>query len=288
MKALTCEMCGSTNIIKQDGVFICQSCGTKYSVEEAKKMMVEGTVEVQGTVKVDTSDELNNLYELARRAKNSNNSDNASKYYEMILVKDPKSWEATFYAVYFKSMGCKIAEINIAATNLTNCLESVMELIKLNVSDKEEQKKAILEVWDKTTDIAEMLFSATINHYNQFSTVAGQANTSSNDAYAVINLSYKLGDVIADKFDNEIYKKQIIDVWTQGVSFNRQSSSMFLSANGQILTPMNQLAESYNNKILMLDPATNVSSVSSSGCMLLLLVSLSPILSYIAYQIFSA
>ena len=39
MKQLTCEMCGSTDIIKQDGVFVCQTCGCKYSVEEAKKMM---------------------------------------------------------------------------------------------------------------------------------------------------------------------------------------------------------------------------------------------------------
>ena len=47
MKQLTCEMCGSTDLMKQDGVFVCQSCGTKYSVEEAKKMMVEGTVQVE-------------------------------------------------------------------------------------------------------------------------------------------------------------------------------------------------------------------------------------------------
>ena len=38
MKALTCEMCGSTDLIKDGGVFVCQSCGTKYTVEEAKKM----------------------------------------------------------------------------------------------------------------------------------------------------------------------------------------------------------------------------------------------------------
>ena len=55
MKQLTCEMCGSTDLLKEDGVFICQSCGCKYSVEEAKKMMVEGTVEVTGTVQVDKS-----------------------------------------------------------------------------------------------------------------------------------------------------------------------------------------------------------------------------------------
>lgn len=42
MKPLTCEMCNSTEIIKQDGLYVCQSCGTKYSTEEAKKMMVSG------------------------------------------------------------------------------------------------------------------------------------------------------------------------------------------------------------------------------------------------------
>lgn len=74
-------------------------------------MMVEGTVEVTGTVKVDSSDELENLYQLARRANCTENNENAAKYYDMILIKDPTSWEANFYSVYFKSMGCKIADI---------------------------------------------------------------------------------------------------------------------------------------------------------------------------------
>ena len=29
MKRLTCEMCGGTDLIKQDGVFVCQNCGKK-------------------------------------------------------------------------------------------------------------------------------------------------------------------------------------------------------------------------------------------------------------------
>lgn len=41
MKRLKCEMCGCTEIIKEYGVFVCQLCGTKYSVEEARKMMFE-------------------------------------------------------------------------------------------------------------------------------------------------------------------------------------------------------------------------------------------------------
>lgn len=66
MKRLTCEMCGSTDFIKQDGVFVCQTCGCKYSIEEAKKMMVEGTVDVSGsTVKVDNERKIENLRTLA-------------------------------------------------------------------------------------------------------------------------------------------------------------------------------------------------------------------------------
>ena len=34
MKQLKCEMCGSTDVLKQEGVFVCQNCGTKHSVDE--------------------------------------------------------------------------------------------------------------------------------------------------------------------------------------------------------------------------------------------------------------
>ncbi len=160
MKQLTCEMCGSNDLIKQDGVFVCQSCGCKYSVEEAKKMMVEGTVEVTGTVKVDSSDELENLYQLARRAKDTDNNENATKYYDMILIKDPTNWEANFYSVYFKSMGCKIADIPTAATSVNNCIESTLILIKNHITDTAERKNAILEVCEKSKNISKLLFDA--------------------------------------------------------------------------------------------------------------------------------
>lgn len=37
--ALTCELCGGSNFVKTDGMFVCQDCGCKYSVEEARKLM---------------------------------------------------------------------------------------------------------------------------------------------------------------------------------------------------------------------------------------------------------
>ena len=73
-------MCGNTDLLKNDGVFICQSCGTKYSVEEAKKMMVEGTVEVAGTVKVDDSAKIDNYYTMAENAYDASNKQEAENY----------------------------------------------------------------------------------------------------------------------------------------------------------------------------------------------------------------
>ena len=50
MKPLICDMCGSGDIVKVDNLFVCQSCGTKYSIEAAKKMMISGQVEVVNVV----------------------------------------------------------------------------------------------------------------------------------------------------------------------------------------------------------------------------------------------
>ena len=35
MKKIQCELCGSNNLVKEDGYFVCQYCGTKYSLEDA-------------------------------------------------------------------------------------------------------------------------------------------------------------------------------------------------------------------------------------------------------------
>ena len=119
MQPIICEICGSNDIVKQDGVFVCQHCGTKYSADEVRKMVVDGKVDVSGsTVKVDGSDRLKNLREIAKRAVADNDAEAAVKYYDMILVEEPNNWEAAFYTVYFRAMQCKIAGIQSAAVEL--------------------------------------------------------------------------------------------------------------------------------------------------------------------------
>lgn len=93
MKQLVCEMCGGTDIIKDEGVFKCQTCGTKYSVAEAKKMMIEGTVEVTGTVKIDNTEQLEKYLELSRNAYDSANGQSAFDYASKALEIEPQNYK---------------------------------------------------------------------------------------------------------------------------------------------------------------------------------------------------
>ena len=221
MKVLTCEICNSTNLIKEDGVFVCQSCGTKYSVEEAKKMMIDGAVEVTGTVKIDTSSELTNLYEVARRAKDSNNNENALRYYDMILVKDPNSWEANFYVVFFRAMSCKIAEIQSAAISISNCIPSTFNLVKNGIIDNGEQKNIVTELYTRVSLISEMLYNAAKNHYNNID-IQIRNNYTQEYIYNVsasTDIMYNFGNCLTETF-GDAYGTFSSESWKQGVKMH--------------------------------------------------------------------
>lgn len=104
MKKLTCEMCGSTELLKDGGVFICQVCGCRYSVEEAKRMMIEGNVDVSGsTIKIDNSAFVEKYLANARRAKQKEDWEETEKYYNMVEQNAPQNIEAVFYSSYAKA-----------------------------------------------------------------------------------------------------------------------------------------------------------------------------------------
>ena len=217
MNALHCEICNSSNLIKEGGVFICQSCGTKYSLEDAKKLMVDVAIEVTGTVKIDTSSELLNLYEIARRAKDSNNNENALRYYDMILVKDPSSWEANFYVVFFRAMSCKIAEIQNSAVSISNSIASTLNLVKSTVSNEEGQEKIIRELYLQTSSISDMLYNAATNHYNGIDTQIRNKYTQEY-VYRVLaskNIMYIFGNSLINDF-GDTYGIIAAESWKQG------------------------------------------------------------------------
>ncbi|MBD5259913.1 MAG: TFIIB-type zinc finger domain-containing protein [Bacteroides sp.] len=264
MKPLTCEMCGSTNLLKQDGVFVCQSCGTKYSVEEAKKMMVEGTVSVEGTVKIDTSSELQNLYQIARRAKDSNNSENAQKYYDMILIKDPNSWEASFYVGYYSAMQCKIGEISLAAQKVSDSYPATLALIQGNLPHN-EQEEAIAEITNKVVELGNMLFNAAYSSYRDIDgSVRSQFSPEyMNHAFCAANLMLSWGNQLYD-IDKTKYKDTIVALWSNGVDCMGLALKGALDADS--MAGLKALADTYENKLSELSPDYQKKNYSSGPC----------------------
>ena len=269
MKKIICEMCDGSEFLKEDGMFVCQGCGMKYSVEEAKKMMVEDdsapSANTVKTVKVDATDELNNLYQLARRARENNNSENAAKYYDMVLIKDPSSWEANFYSVYYQTMSCKIAEIQSAAIRLNNCEDTVLELIRDTVEDSGERFNAINTVAIDLRDISTMLFNAAKNHYDGIDYQIKNNYTQEylNNCCAARDIMYNFGDHVTNIFGDTYGKDVAVPCWKTGINQHVILLPRFANKdlNKNIITEYSTKIKKYESTYVMPDLNT-----SSGGC----------------------
>ena len=104
MKAIKCQMCDSADFVKDGEYFVCQSCGVKYTVEDARKMMIEGTVDVKGTVKVDNSEIVQKHLHNAHRALLKEDWEEVEKYYNLVEQNAPDNMEAVFFSSYGKAM----------------------------------------------------------------------------------------------------------------------------------------------------------------------------------------
>lgn len=216
MKALVCEMCGSTDLVKENGLFVCQSCGIKYSLEEARKMMIDGTVNISGTVKVDNSENLKNLYILARRAKEEDNYENAEKYYGMILQDNPENWEASFYQVCYKAMGCKVEEITSAASAVKNCLKNTLSLIARHVPNETGKENAYCEMTNMAIKIASHFADAATQTLNGINPKKENqvVKKYTDSIFSSAQICYTLGDLYEPmpqlkKYSCRLWKKAI-------------------------------------------------------------------------------
>lgn len=159
MNALVCEMCQSNELVKENGMYVCQHCGTKYTVEEARKLL--------GSVKIDKSEETEKLIALARRAREENNSINAEKYYALVLLECPNNWEATFFQVYFQSLHCTLAELETTARSIANCITSTYQLIAI-IESEEERNSASDTVISYCCDIIPSFGAVAKKHWDTF------------------------------------------------------------------------------------------------------------------------
>lgn len=189
MKQLTCEMCGSTNLIKKDGVFVCQSCGCQYSVEEAKKMMIEGVVDVTGTVQIDNANLVEKYLANARRAKRKEDWEETEKYYNMVEQNDPSNIEAIFYSAYGKAMTGLLEEDIYKREATFKVLRNSISVIDDNykVENSKQNREIIIGM---SKDLIKM-FSANFLYNTSTYKIAG-VSFDVNDQDKTIRLFYEL------------------------------------------------------------------------------------------------
>lgn len=94
--ALTCELCGSTDFVKDNGLFVCQGCGTKYTLEEAQRQIAAQKQAAQAEAQAQAAPTLNNASDFtpagldvnAAGAKEANNY--ACRAWQMLLAEYKK------------------------------------------------------------------------------------------------------------------------------------------------------------------------------------------------------
>lgn len=168
MKALVCEMCGSQDLVKTDGMFVCQNCGTKYTVEEAKKMMVEGTVQIDNSAFVEK------YLANARRARTKGDWAEVEKYYNLVEQNAPENIEAIFYSAYGKLRTTLLDDFSAKWDNDIEVVKKSISVLDdyFDMEHEPEQRQVII---DAIHDIL-ILTDVRENHI-----IVGKANTNWGD-----------------------------------------------------------------------------------------------------------
>lgn len=160
MNKLVCELCGSNSLTKTDDLFVCDYCRTRYTPEQARKMLVEGTI------RVDRSGDIGSLKEIATKALESNNNKEALEYANRILEIDPKN-SAAWY-IKGVSSGWLSSINNLRIIEMINAFKSCIDY-----AEDEERERIKESCASQVNIIGVACWNTSLNHVNQFASVDG-------------------------------------------------------------------------------------------------------------------
>ena len=164
---------------------------------------------------------LENMYILARRARDNNDNESAARYYQQILFEDPTDWEAVFYSDYCTAASCVIRDIGPAAIRVKKAFDNAFGIIKnSNMINKED---ILYQMCDDTNDLLNMLSDAAYNHYMEYSSVNGAYEEYKQRVYECGMAACLLGDRFYSLGDKRVtalcYKKALL-FWKGQYSLN--------------------------------------------------------------------
>lgn len=215
MKQIVCEVCGSNDLVKEDGCFICQYCGAKYSPEEAKRLIVEvnGKVDVSGSkVTVDNTSFVERSLENARRAKAKEDWEECEKYYNMVEQYEPTNIEAIFYSSYGKARMALVDSDRFKREQKIKVLKNSISIIDDNYDnspDKYEENKVLIQ--NINADLLSMMNSSFVMN------TVNNGNYTSNDSSYTFDMFIELSLGMIESIEHIIGvitdKKKTIYLW---------------------------------------------------------------------------
>ena len=215
MKQIVCEVCGSNDLVKEDGCFICQYCGAKYSPEEAKRLIVEvnGKVDVSGSkVTVDNTSFVERSLENARRAKAKEDWEECEKYYNMVEQYEPTNIEANFYSSYGKARMALVDSDRFKREQKIKVLKNSISVIDDNYDnspDKYEENKVLIQ--NINADLLSMMNSSFVMN------TVNNGNYTSNDSSYTFDMFIELSLGMIESIEHIIGvitdKKKTIYLW---------------------------------------------------------------------------
>ena len=225
MKALVCEMCGSNKLLKQDGMYVCQACGTQYSPEEAKKLLVEieGTVDVTGsTVKVDNTDKIGNFLQMATKAYDAGNKSESENYCNKIIEIDPKHYQA--WLLKGKSAGWQSTLRNIRIEEAINCFCNAIDN-----APQEEVATIRKEAADEVSSLSESLVRLCCNNFAEYPSKDNEEDILNNlrlTSLLAIKMFNKANIIPKNRFDKlaTAMNDAVCDAWKNVITEDYQHS----------------------------------------------------------------
>lgn len=261
MKAIVCEMCNGNNLLKENGVFVCQSCGTMYSVEEAKKLMVEisGNVDVSGsTVKIDNTSNIENYLTMAENALSSNNQAEAEQYSNKVIEIDPQNYRA--WLIKGKAAGWQSTTANQRTDESINCFINAVKFAPVDRA-KEIREKAAVEL----SKIAYAIIALCCNQYKDYPSKS-RVETIVSSIQSVVIPTWMVSDKFGVPFDQ--YMKNIADyisntatvVWNNEINKYQQEQYPNEYQRSQLQECAMGVTQLFQNAIIMSknDAASNI------------------------------
>lgn len=196
MKKIQCEMCGGSNIIKQDDLYVCQDCGVKYTPKAAKTLFIDDENKPRNEKKADNNiseqappehgvnaskgkiadykDEEINKYRNGEYSADEllviaklyfGDQDKKKEYFEKVLEKDPNNGEAHFNLAYTE-ISTMIEKDPIGAiAKLKDALYAANDMINNSQKTYFEKRHARLNILNLLHPFCSIYLNKTISQY---------------------------------------------------------------------------------------------------------------------------